>query len=151
MTDILHLDPVQAAFEIENGVCPAYLVPIVLAVLDHGCGFGTVVARAPWHMPTDRPVIVTVGDNMNVTVGPNAFHFPSVRRFARTCHTAFIIATAPVPKLYAAAAAEAAIGRHNVIVVETRLRHEADWVEVLQKANPRIAITLSTCPTEGTA
>jgi hypothetical protein len=148
MTDFLHLDPVQAAFEIEHGVCPAYLVPVMLAVLDRGCGFGIVRARAPWRMPSDRPVIVTLGDDgdAETIAGSARFHLQSIRRFSKTCRAAFIIATAPVAKLYAAAAAEAAIGRHNVIVVETKLRHAADWVEVLQKANPRIAITLATTP-----
>ncbi len=148
----LTLHPTKAAACIESGLCPPHLLPILLAVRDHGIAEAIVLPHAGrWRLPTDRPVILTLGDDMNVAVidGPTAFHILSIRRFARSCRMAIIVAAAPVPELYAAAAHEAAVHRRNVIIVETRERFEADWLNVIERLG--LAIMLSTTPGAGSA
>ena len=39
-----------------------------------------------------------------------------------------------MPQLYATAAAEAVTYRRNTLIVETRPRYEADWLDVIQRA-----------------
>ena len=139
-------DAAGIAALIESGSSP-HLHPIWIAVRDFGCRHGIVTANAgPFAPPTDRPCILFIGDDLDGEPpdGPLAFHRPSLRRYARTCRAAMIVATEPVVQVYAAAAREATVERRNVLIVETRLEKEADWYNCLLDVNPRLSITLST-------
>jgi hypothetical protein len=131
---------------------PPHLAAIMAAVRDHDIGYGIVLPNASrFRLPEGRPTILAIGNDLARAHGPDAWHLPSLRRFARRCRLALIIAAAPVPELYATAAHEAAIHRREVILVETRPRYEADWLACIQRAGPHLAVTLSTTPAEGTA
>jgi hypothetical protein len=136
-----------------EGAAP-HLVPIFLATRDHGCAHAIIL---PWagrfRLPRGKPTVCLVGDDMAVPVidGPSAWHAPSLRRFAKSCRRAFIVATVPVAELYAAAAHEAAVARRDVLLIETRERYEADWLSAVQRIGPHLAIHLSTTRGEGRA
>ena len=130
---------------IDNG--PSYLRPIMLAVRDGGVSLYVVPQGGePFEPPRSRPAIVLIGDDMLESQGPLAFHKPSLVRFVRRCCGAVIVACEPLLVAYASAAAVAAGLQQDVIIVETRPRHEADWKAALDAANPALNCIL--CTTE---
>jgi hypothetical protein len=126
---------------------PSYLRPIMLAVRDAGVSLCVVPQGGePFEPPHTRPAIVLIGDDMLESQGPAAFHKPSLLRFVSRCRGAVIVACEPLLVAYASAAAVAAGLRQDVVIVETRPRHEADWKAALDAANPALNYIL--CTTE---
>ena len=130
-------------FAVEHG--PEYFRPIYRAVRDCGISFATVTQHAGrFGFPSDKPVIALLGDDMHEALGPAAFNRKSVRRFVATCAAAVVIACEAQPRFYAMAAAAAVCVRRNVVIVETRSEHEADWIDLVQAVNPAIKLLVGT-------
>lgn len=133
-----------------NGSAGQHFRPIWLAVRDSGVAFCVVPQGGEaFDPPAGRPTIALIGDDMLVSRGPAAFHRPSLDRFVRRCRGAVIVACEPLRVAYASAAAVAAGLRLNVIIVETRPEHEADWKATLDGINPSLGYILCTVRPEG--
>ena len=122
-----------------------HLKPLLAAVRDAGCNF----AQVPQHVgrfafPEGRPLIALIGDDYDLSWGPQAFHRKSIRRLVGRCSAALIVAGAPDVTLYTAASGWAVLARQNVVVIETQPRWEADWANLVREARPGIAVLIST-------
>jgi hypothetical protein len=95
----------------------------------------------PFDPPTNRPTILLIGDDVHEAKGPRAFHQDSLRNFVNRSMGAVIVTCEPPLVAYAAAAGLAALGK-DVIIVETRPEHEADWKAALDAINPDLAYLL---------
>lgn len=136
-------DDITAALE----ASPAYLRPILETVRDHRVGMMFVPqSDAPFRMIKDpgRPAIVMIGDDFDQAVGPEGFHMPSVRRAIRACNAFAVVSSGGQPVVYASIAATAALGRRNVMLIETRPEQEIPWLALVQKLAPRRHIWLAT-------
>ena len=135
-----------------NSGLGAHLRPIWIAVRDAGIACCIVPQGGePFDPPEDRPTIVILGDDMLESLGPAAFHGPSLTSFVRRCRGAVIVACEPVPLAYATAAGTAAGLRFNIVIVETRPEHEADWKHALDAINPDLNYILCSVRPEGCA
>lgn len=135
-------------FAVERG--PLHLRGIYRCIRDGGIGFATVPQRAGrFDMPTDRPHVVILGDDMHAALGPAAFHRKSVRRFAARCRTAAIVACEALPVLYTGPALTAMSMRWDGLIVETLPRWEASWADLIRQANPSITLLIGTVKPEG--
>ena len=135
-------------FAVDHG--PAHLRGIYRCVRDGGIGFATVPQHAGrFDLPTTRPHVVVIGDDMNEALGPSAFHRKSVRRFAARCRTAAIVACEPMPVLYTGPALAAMGMRWDALIVETLPRWEASWADLIRKANPSLVLMIGTVRPEG--
>jgi hypothetical protein len=117
---------------------PDHLKPVFAAVRDCGVGFLFVPQGAePFRIPKGekRPAIYLIGDDFDASRGPADFHLPSVRRAIRECVGFAVVGGGATEEIYAALAAGAVAGG-RVMIVETRLMHEAEWVELIQKLAP---------------
>lgn len=129
---------------IESGRA-GYMLPILEAVRDFGCGWATIPQRAGrFEIPTGRPTIGIVGDDSLEALGLAAFHRKSLRRFVGTCAGGVLVSCAPELRLYAAAAVVAAERRRNAVLIETRPEREAEWLEFLNEANPTMRLVVGT-------
>lgn len=127
-------------------VSAPHLVPIMLAVRDHRVGMLSVPQGAEaFAFPPDkrRKAVVLIGDDMETSIGPDGFHLPSIRRLIRACGAFAVVSGAATPDVYGALATAAVLGRH-ALIVETRLEHEFQWVQLIQKLAPRRPLILST-------
>jgi hypothetical protein len=89
--------------------------------------------------PTGRPTIVLIEDDMHEAKGPQGFHQESLRSFVKRCTPAMLVTCEPPPAAYTAAAALAALLNYDVIIIETRPEHEANWKTALDAINPDLA------------
>jgi hypothetical protein len=136
---------------IESGL-GTHLRPIWIAVRDAGVACGIVPQGGEaFDPPEDKPTIIIIGDDMLESLGPIAFHQPSLKRFVKRCRGAVIVACEPLLVAYATAAATAAGLRFNVVIVETRPEHEADWKQALDAINPDLNYILCSVRPEGHA
>jgi len=127
-----------------------HLRPLMIAVRDGGIGLCVVPqGKEPFDPPRNRPTVTIMGDDMLEAKGPNAFHRCSLIRFARRCSGAVIVACSPLVEAYASAAATAVGLGHDVIIIETRPRFEADWKTAIETANPDIAFIIATVKPDG--
>ena len=134
---------------IASGQAP-HLRPIFEACRDFGIAWATVPqAAGKFTIPTDRPAIVIVGDDMHEALGPAGFHRRSLRRFAATCEAAVIVSCAPDVRLYEAAASMPVVARRNAVLIETRIEREAEWLGFLQDVNPTIRLLIGTVKPAG--
>jgi hypothetical protein len=119
-----------------------HLRPILDAVENHGVGFLIAVqGRAPFRLPTDRrPLIMTIGDDLERAVGPSGFDPASLRAVVQRANWAAVIAGAPLPEIYGPAAMVAALLRLDVVLVETQPNQEIPWVQYLQLLRPELGI-----------
>ncbi len=144
--DIIPRAKLNAA--VEHG--PLHLRPLYHAVRDYGISFAIVTQGAGrFAFPSDKPVITLLGDDLHEALGPPAFHRKSVRQFVATCRAAVIVACDPQPKFYIAAATTAVLLRQNVVIVETRPEHEADWFDLVRQITPDINLLVGTVRPEG--
>jgi hypothetical protein len=109
---------------------PDHWVPILDAVIDFGCAHvlvtqGTGGKIGP--LPSDKPIITLIGDDLNVSLGPNGFH-ASIRKLFRSADAAVIVACAAEQKFYANAATVAVLERRNAVIVECRPETELEWL-----------------------
>lgn len=147
MTPVVHAGTTTALIDraLAGGVAP-HLVPVLIAVRDHRVGMLTVPQGAeafPFPPEDRRKAVVLLGDDMDVSVGPNGFHMPSIRRLIRACGAFAVVSGAADPVVYAALTTAAIAGKH-ALIVETRLAHELQWVALIQKLAPRAPLILST-------
>lgn len=128
----------------------AHLRPIWLAVRDAGCSFAVVTqGHQRFDIPTARPAIVLIGDDMHESRGPGGFHRKSLRRLLARCRSVSIVSSAPVIMAYAAPAATAVGLGCTSAVIETRARHEADWRHFVEEHAPEAALVIATDKPEG--
>ncbi|EHP93430.1 hypothetical protein [Methylorubrum extorquens] len=132
---------------------PTHWQPMLSAVRDDGCGLVMVAqGRERFVVPTDRPYIVVIGDDMAAALGPGAFHVRSLRRYLARCRLALVVAGAPLAALYGESTARAARQRQDVVIVETRPEREAEWVEHIRRHAPAdVGIALATPVAQGRA
>lgn len=72
---------------------------------DEGCAFVFVSqGRKRFDVPSDRPAILLIGDNLNAALGPGGFEPDSLRTALARCHAAAIVVCEPLAKVYQAAA-----------------------------------------------
>lgn len=124
-----------------------HLRPVLEVVRDGAIGMLFVGQSAdPFRIPADpkRPALVIIGDDFDRAVGPDGFHSASVRRAIRSCRSFAVVASAPVPVVYATIATTAAVSRQNTMLIETRPEQEIQWVSLIQKLAPRRFVWLST-------
>ena len=107
---------------------PDHLVPILDAVIDYGCAHLLAQGRdgkiGP--LPSDKPIISVIGDDLHVSLGPNGFQ-PAIRKLFRSADAAVIVACAAEQKFYAIAATVAAFERRNAVIVGCRTEREIEW------------------------
>jgi hypothetical protein len=143
---ILHTEATTARIDAAIAVAPLHLHPVLVAVRDYRVAMlfvppGTETFTIP-AKPT-RAAVVMVGDDMEQSVGPEGFHLPSVRRVIRACSAFTVISSEPTATLYALGTAPA-VGGQNVMIIETRIEHEFQWVALIQKLRPGRPLIIST-------
>ncbi len=142
----MRLDLPPAAIDQALVSSPAHLLPVLATVRDKRAAMMFVEqASDPFALPRSAKLAATVfiGDDMHVSMGPDGFHLPSLRRLIRACRAFAVVSSAPDIDLYASMAAVAVSGRH-ALIVETRLAHEFQWVALIQKLAPRRPLIIST-------
>ena len=118
-----------------------HLHSIMRAIRDEGCAHIMVAQHAvPFPIPLDGPpTIAVIGDDMDTSLGPYAFHRKSLRRLVKAAHCAVIMVGLSVDA-YHQAASWAVLKRQHVVIVETRSAHEMIWVNYLRDLNPNLAV-----------
>ena len=119
--------------------------PLYSAVRDHGCGLAIVTQHAGrFDLPADgRPTIIAIGDDLDLALGPAAFHAKSLRRALKGVRLAVVMACEPLPEAYEAAARHAVGLRKNVVIVETLPEQEIAWVNLIRSIAPDTAFILA--------
>ncbi|MDE2041688.1 MAG: hypothetical protein KGJ05_01280 [Alphaproteobacteria bacterium] len=97
-----------------------------------------------------RPFTVLVADDDGTSRGAAAFDRDSLRRIVAKADIAIINAWALHPPVYSLAAGLAVALRQSVIIVETRLAHEQEWIDFLHARNREIQFSIIT-PVGGSA
>ncbi len=115
--------------------------PVYYAMRHHGIAFGGIIQdRKPFRIPRARPTLLLLGDDLDASYGPVGFHPKSVRRFVERCCYGVVVACSPEVVLYATAAAVVTATRSDVVLIETRPEHEADWVDRLRAIKPGLPL-----------
>jgi len=128
---------------IEHG--PEHVRPIFRAVRDHGV---TLTVALPdegtlWP-PMDKATMLMICDDVREAKGPAAFHQSAIRDFVRTCRLAVIVSSAPLKELYAIAAITAILTHRNIIVIETNLKYEQAWRDLIETERPDLRLIIAT-------
>jgi len=146
MNDALHAPCTRANLDRAIAMAEPHLLPILKAVRDHSVAMFFVGQRAePFRRPPDRrPMIGILGDDFDKSVGPGGFHMASVRRLVRSCAAFAVVSSEPQPDVYSTMALTAVATRQNVLIVETRLIHEGEWLALIQKLAPGRPIIIAT-------
>ena len=119
-----------------------YLAPIIRAVRDDGIGL-LMIPQGGGRFdrpPACRPWVAIIGDDLDRSLGPGGFHKVSIRKLLKRAHGCSIVSSAAMPNVYAAAAAMAGTCRRNTVLIETTPLHELPWIEMVQRARPRLPI-----------
>ncbi len=147
MTTAINAPSTTARLTTALAAAPEHLRPIILAVRDHRVGMLFVSQHAGSFAipskPKRRAAVVILGDDMDQSLGPDGFHLPSVRRVIRACRAFAVISSEAPADVYAAMGGIAVSGR-NVLIVETRLGHEFQWVGLIQKLAPGRPLIIAT-------
>lgn len=110
---------------------------VALSIIgQHGLGFVSCAEG--------RPSLTLVCDDSGTSRGPANFPYENLCKFISKADHAFILAWAFEPLFYAGAALVAAHLRRNVIFIETRLKHEQEWITHIDAMNPRIRFEIAT-------
>lgn len=146
VSGILHAEATTARIDAAIAAAPPHLRPVLVAVRDYRVAMlfipqGTEAFAIP--AKSARASVVLVGDDMEQSVGPGGFHLPSVRRVIRACSAFVVISSEPTAAIYAAGTAPA-VGGMNVMIIETRIAHEFQWVALIQKLRPGRPLIIST-------
>ncbi|RYB01512.1 hypothetical protein [Lichenibacterium ramalinae] len=108
-------------------------------------GLGHVVQHAgAFRFASNKPIVLIVGDDFDLSFGPAAFHRKSLRRFLRDAGAAVIVSGAPDSMPYGAALAGAILTGKNAIIIESREAHEPAWIALVKEAQPRLPLLVST-------
>nr|WP_137831776.1 hypothetical protein [Methylobacterium sp. L1A1] len=126
-----------------------HLRPVYAAMRDGRRTLLVVPQRSGACSVPGKPFVALVGDDTECALGPEAFHRPSVERFARSARGIALISCGIMPGVYAVAAEMVRLG-HSTLIVETRPEREAEWMEALRAAAPKAAFLMCTTA-EGTA
>lgn len=102
----------------------------------NGRGFLTVNDR--------RSSFTLICDDDGTSLGPKQFSGSQMRTRIALADHAYLLAWDYDPLLYSAACLAASVLRQNVVFVETRLAHEADWISFIETINPNIRFTIAT-------
>ncbi len=95
-----------------------------------------------------KPFIALIGDDMHQALGPKAFGKKMLTRLIREADTAAIIACEAIYDVYDQMSQKAAIGRRNVLIIETLPKRELEWLSFLRSVAPGLPITLCTVKPE---
>ena len=137
-------DPPRASLDELVATAPDHLRPIYEAVRAGRCNFGFVPQLGgEFAFPCNKPVFALVGDDFDEALGPDAFDIDSLGGFIAGCVGAAIVAGAPPPALYAGLVVMAMSLGRNVVLVETRPEHEADWANLIQTVHPGLPTMIS--------
>ena len=135
----------RARLDASLASAPAHLRPILLAVRDGGCAWLTIPqGRDPFDVPTGKPVIAVVGDDMDETWGPSGLPRPSLQRLLRSCRAVSVVSCEPSALAYAVPVATAVGLRRNVAIVETGPLQEAAWIKLIQRIAPKASLVIAT-------
>jgi hypothetical protein len=120
------------------GTSPDNLWDIFVAATDAGVEFRLAPLVKPFQSRANQPTIFVIcDDDMQECAALDAIHRDSLRKLVKRCTGAVIVSSEPRVVAYAAAAACAVeSGGRDVIIVETRPEHEADWKHALDAINP---------------
>lgn len=122
---------------------PDHMRPILLAVRDHGVAWATIPQRAgQFEIPTNKPFVAIVGDDMHKAMGPAGFHRKSIRRLIARSRVIAIVAAEPLPVAYAAAASAPVGFGWNGLVIETRPERELEWAGLVKVENPSASLIM---------
>lgn len=152
----MHVDWTDAgrdALDLALARAPLHFSYPLRAVRDEGCRF-LFAAQGPgrFDVPKDRPAVVLIGDDLTRALGPDGFHKRSLRRYVERCRCAVIVACEPIPRAYFEAVSWAVVKREDVLIVETRPDHEADWFDFIRLvAPPSIGMLVASVKPEGMA
>lgn len=133
-----------------------HLAPILDAAATCGIAVGWLTQSA---RPIDAPLIgrgavTIVGDDPmppRGSLGPAGFHQRSLRMVLRESHMVAILSGEVAPDVYTTAATAAAAMSLHVTLIETRVRHEGDWLSLVKKLAPNAALLVVTPPAAGNA
>lgn len=95
-----------------------------------------------------EPFIALIGDDMHQALGAKAFGKKMLARLIREADCAAIIASEAVYDVYDQISQQAAIGRRNVLIIETLPKRELEWLTLLRSVAPKLPITLCTVKPE---
>ena len=122
----------------------AHMRPAIRAAQRAGIQF-TVIGRksGPFgQLITNDRIIAVLCDDTGVAAGSSAFDRASLLRLLKKIDTAIIHAWALEPGIYSAAVAEAIFFGRSVLVIETRLSHEQEWISLVGGCNNvRLVVT----------
>jgi hypothetical protein len=125
----------------------AHLKPLALAARDYGVELLMVPhdqgpflkCAGPW-----RPSITVVCDDPGMAQGPSAFDLPSLEALFQRSDRVIIHAWATTVSLYVFASLLAVQASQNVVIIETRLSHEQEWIDFISEANSNVPLTIAT-------
>ncbi len=130
-----------------------HLTPVMQAVRYYGVSMVFVPQGIKDHheaLPAAlaEPFIALIGDDMHQALGPKALGQKMLSRLISQADAAAIIACEAIYEVYDQMSQQAAIGRRNVLIIETRPERELEWLAVLNKVHPKLPITLCTVKPE---
>ncbi len=126
-----------------------HLTPVMQAVRYYGVSL-VFVPQGVKHLDEAlpdvlaEPFIALFGDDMYQALGPKAFNRKMLTRLIRQADVAAIIACEALYEVYDQMSQQAALGRRNVLIIETLPERELEWLAVLRKVRPKLPITLCT-------
>lgn len=124
------------------GQMPVHQQPLWDAVL-RGCTYATVVqGDGAFRIPTGRPAVVVLGDDLDASRGPSAFHRRSLDRYLSRCMGVAIISCEALPEAYTSLAFQAVNNRQDVAIIETQPEHAPAWFALTLRAAPLAKILL---------
>ncbi|MCC5974388.1 MAG: hypothetical protein JJU40_16765 [Rhodobacteraceae bacterium] len=124
-----------------------HLLPIVLAIRDHGVGFLVIPQRATGLDRgldlLERPFIVMVGDDTDCALGPDQYDIAALDRLIGMADGVAIISCEPPPEAYSSIALMA-MAHRNGLIIETRPEQEIAWTNRVQAVCPEMPILFCT-------
>jgi len=115
------------------------MVSVPQGIKDHHEALPAVLAE---------PFIALIGDDMHQALGPKAFGKRMLAHLIREADAAAIIACEAIHEVYDQMSQQAAIGRRNVLIIETLPERELEWLACLRGIAPKLPITLCTVKPE---
>jgi hypothetical protein len=85
---------------------------------------------------------------MHHALGPKAFGKQMLTRLIDQADVATIIACEALYDVYDQMSQIAAIGRRNVLIIETLPKRELEWIAAIRSVRPKLTITLCTVKPE---
>src|SRR5262245_3834948 len=120
----------------------------LFAAVGGGCGLLVVVPGddRPFDLPPSGPWLAVIGDDLDRSWGPSGYDQKSLRRLVQHVGCAAVVAAEPLPEAYAAVAAVVMTSGRPGLIVETRMRHEIEWLAFIRENNqiPLINVTMAT-------